>query len=326
MKRGPFENSEVNTTPLLATSTAAAEVQRDNSHSSISINRTTQVTFHAPSISSSLLSKLSGDVLVACTVALCVSPVLTVIDKAIVQKAAGTHSIIQSSWNSVGNILKNPGSYFRSPMFFMMWGVYASTYCTANCLKTLVEHQNHFSRRDHKQKDDGLGKIGVFAMTTVVNSSATMLKDKYYATHFGTATASTRMPKLTYLLWGVRDCMVIGSSFILPDIMCDILTKNSDLDRTTALRISQFACPVLTQFAAGPVQLLSLDIYNRPLPNMSWRDIISERLKFQANNFFSIVGARISRIAPAYGVGGIGNTYLRDKWRDTLLRRELRLD
>lgn len=66
------------------------------------------------------------------------------------------------------------------------------------------------------------------------------------------------------------------------------------------------------------MQLLSLDIYNRPLPNMSFKEVLSERLTFQFQNYFSIVGARISRIAPAYGVGGIGNTYLRDKWRDFL--------
>jgi hypothetical protein len=78
-----------------------------------------------------------------------------------------------------------------------------------------------------------------------------MLKDRYYASQFGTTVAtSTKMPKVTYFLWGMRDCMVIGSSFILPDIMCDVLTRNSDVERTTALRISQFACPVLAQFVS----------------------------------------------------------------------------
>ena len=74
------------------------------------------------------------------------------------------------------------------------------------------------------------------------------------------------------------------------------------------------------------MQLLSLDIYNRPLPHKSLKEVLSERLKFQAKNYFSIIGARISRIAPAYGVGGIGNTYMRDKWRELLLRKELRMD
>jgi len=48
-----------------------------------------------------------------------------------------------------------------------------------------------------------------------------------------------------------------------------------------------------------------------------------ERLKFQCANYSSIVAARVSRIAPAYGIGGIGNTYLREEWREYLLQNEL---
>jgi hypothetical protein len=135
MKRETSKHSESNndtTTPLLATSTISSDIQADplTSSSSMSINHRTQLKIHAPFISSSLLLKLAGDVFVGCTVALGISPVLTVIDKAIVQKAAGTHGVLQSSWNSFGNLVKNPVQYFRSPMFLLMWGVYASTYCT----------------------------------------------------------------------------------------------------------------------------------------------------------------------------------------------------
>jgi hypothetical protein len=135
MNRGKLKdlddsNTDTSTPPLLATSTVASpKMETDVCYPDISINRT-QVSIHTPFITSNLLSKLAGDVVVACTVALGISPILTVIDKAIVQKAAGTHGVWQSSWNSIGNIVKNPGTYFRSPMFLMMWGVYASTYCT----------------------------------------------------------------------------------------------------------------------------------------------------------------------------------------------------
>ena len=69
------------------------------------------------------------------------------------------------------------------------------------------------------------------------------------------------------------------------------------------------------------MQLLGLDLYNRPLHGLSFKEVLYERVRFQAQNFGAIVGARISRIAPAYGIGGIGNTYLRDKWRDQVLRK-----
>jgi hypothetical protein len=74
--------------------------------------------------------KFTGDILVALSVTFGVSPFLSVIDKAIVQKAAGTHSILQSSFESTVNIARNPGSFIRSPVFLAMWGVYAATYST----------------------------------------------------------------------------------------------------------------------------------------------------------------------------------------------------
>jgi hypothetical protein len=123
--RNQASNFEPRRPPLLATSSSTAHMGT-NPIASMQIPRPV-VEFHA---STNLLSKLAGDVLVACTVTFAVSPFLTVIDKAIVQKAAGTHSVLQSSFESIVNIARNPGSYVRSPMFLMMWGVYASTYCT----------------------------------------------------------------------------------------------------------------------------------------------------------------------------------------------------
>ncbi len=117
----------------------------------------------------------------------------------------------------------------------------------------MVEHNEYaLSERNTEEdsKKTGLTKFGVFATTTVINSSATMLKDKFYAKHFGTVTSAIKVPMLTYGLWGLRDCMVIGSSFILPDIMSGILQEHTDLDKDSALRISQFACPIASQFVS----------------------------------------------------------------------------
>jgi len=113
--------------PVLATSVSTAQMGT-LPIASIQIPR--PVVDFDSSTSLDLASKLAGDVLVACTVTFGVSPFLTVIDKAIVQKAAGTHNVLQSSVESIVNMARNPGSYLRSPMFIMMWGVYASTYCT----------------------------------------------------------------------------------------------------------------------------------------------------------------------------------------------------
>lgn len=158
--------------------------------------------------------------------------------------------------------------------------------------------------------------MGVFTITTAINTTCTMLKDRFYAQSFGTIT--TKIPIITYGLWGLRDCMVIGSSFVLPEYISVSLQQHTNLDKTTALQVSQLACPVAIQVVAGPTQLLALDFYNRPLADLSYSAAAKERLKFQYENFASIVGIRIARIAPAYGIGGVCNTYLRDAWRNRM--------
>jgi hypothetical protein len=159
------------------------------------------------------------------------------------------------------------------------------------------------------------GSVGVFALTTAINSTTTMIKDSFYARNFGTGTSVTKIPLVTYGLWGLRDCMVIGSAFVLPDIVSIALQERTNVDEKTALKISQLSCPVIAQFIAGPTQLLGLDLYNRPLANLSYPAAVMERIRFQYTNFASIVGVRIARIAPAYGIGGVCNTYYRDWWR-----------
>jgi uncharacterized protein (UPF0218 family) len=77
-----------------------------------------------------LIAKLAGDVIVACGVTLGIAPFMSVIDKSVVQRAAGTHTIVQSCVESVSAMVRNPSNFVRSPMFVMMWGVYAATYTT----------------------------------------------------------------------------------------------------------------------------------------------------------------------------------------------------
>ena len=190
----------------------------------------------------------------------------------------------------------------------------------ANCLKTVLEHKNSKEQVSEKSEQAlkssslELGAFGIFALTTTVNSATSLMKDKFYARQF--SATSSKMPLITYGLWGVRDCMVIGSSFILPEYVSKSIQQQTDLDKRTSLQISQLTCPILAQVVATPAQMLGLDFYNRPLADLSYKAAAIDRLQFLRMNFSSILGARIVRIAPSYGIGGIGNTYFRELWRD----------
>jgi len=274
-------------------------------------------------------SKLAGDVMVAIAVTFGVSPFLTVVDKAIVESTAGTNSVISSAANSLKSMARNPIGYVKSPTFLLMWAVYSATYTTANTFKTLEEHSSYNRDRTASDKNTknnaGMFKVGAFLGTTVVNSSASMLKDRAYARMFSGANTSTSIPRTTYALWLMRDLTVIGSSFLLPDLVSAKMVEqsNGEIDRERARSICQIGLPVMAQFVAGPFQYLGLDIYNRNLKGLSTTQAIADRAKKMSRGIAPVIGARIARIIPGYSIGGVANTKLRNAWREKLLERDV---
>ena len=289
--------------------------------------------------------KLLGDVIIGGGVTFCIAPFLTVVDKAIVQQAAGTHSMYQSGMETIASMVRHPIQYFKSPTFLWMWFVYGSTYCTANCLKTITEHQSLRQQKVQKEASTNHSiqqsknhppstrnaNLTVFVGTSLVNTTGALLKESAYAQMFGGAnatSASKPIPKISYGLWMTRDFLVIGSSFVLPDMVSHQLHSNYGMDLTSANRIAQIFLPIVTQFLAGPLQLLGLDCYNRPLDHLQSgknggiRPIVVERCRFLAQGFVPVVSARIIRIAPGYSLGGVFNTKFREEWRVLVQRKQ----
>jgi hypothetical protein len=277
-----------------------------------------------------LADKLLGDVVIGTGVTFCVAPALTVIDKAVFQRAAGSHTLVTSGIETMGSIIRAPLSYIKSPTFLLMWGVYAATFSCANSLKTITEHQDQVEpvRRETSISETPAGSecasppsantlLAVFMGTSVVNSATSLYKDRAYARMFGT-TAATSLPKVTYGLWMARDFAVMGSSFILPDLVSEKMHSQYDMDPVKTKLIAQITIPAAMQFVAGPLQLLGLDFYNRPLQEMSMKQAILERGRFLKQGFASVVSAKIARIAPVYSIGGCLNTDFREQWRGYL--------
>jgi hypothetical protein len=140
-----------------------------------------------------LRMNLAGDVLVASGVTFAISPFTSIIDKAIVEQAAGKRTISSSIALSLSPMLRNPVTFLKSPTFLLMWAVYAATYTTANCLKTGMEYQESQLVRNMEaaKKDDKeytasgqsvkIDRFNVFLCTTAVNSGFSILRDKVYA-------------------------------------------------------------------------------------------------------------------------------------------------
>jgi hypothetical protein len=297
--------------------------------------------------STHLGSKLIGDAIVATGVTFCVSPFLTVVDKAIVESASGSNTIIKSGINSIKTMSRNPVEYIKSPTFLLMWFVYSATYTTANAFKTLEEHVTYSNDRSSssssssssksssvgdRQKQSnttnngsnlGMFKLGAFVGTTFVNSGTSMMKDRAYARMFSGSSSSTSFPKSTYALWMMRDLSVIGSSFLLPDIVSPMLVEHHGMDKDRAHNICQIGLPVLAQFIAGPFQYLGLDMYNRNLNGMTTSQATLDRTRQMYKGVAPVIAARIARIIPGYSIGGVANTKLRTSWRESLIERDV---
>lgn len=139
-----------------------------------------------------------GDVLVAMAVTAAVAPTLTIVDKAIVEQSARAGErgvLVQSMQRTAASILSNPAGYYRSPTFGWMWLTYAATYTTANIMKTWNEQSSVAADRSHtysssvpsSKKKASSGGVYLVAGTTLVNSGASLVKDRAYARMFGTS-------------------------------------------------------------------------------------------------------------------------------------------
>lgn len=72
--------------------------------------------------------------------------------------------------------------------------------------------------------------------------------------------------------------------------------------------LAQFSCPALMQFISTPMHLLGLDLYNRqPVGGLPWY----ERAGRIKRDYFSASFARMGKIVPAFGVGGVVNVRMR---------------
>lgn len=100
-------------------------------------------------------------------------------------------------------IVTHPMRFARRPEFLMIWGLYASTYATANIINTVYEHRG---------EDSGWAR---FLGTTAVNMTLCIAKDREFTRMFGT-TRPKALPTPTYLLFTVRDAGTIAASFNFP--------------------------------------------------------------------------------------------------------------
>lgn len=164
-----------------------------------------------------------------------------------------------------------------------------------------------------------------FLATSAVNMTACVYKDSQFARMFGAGGggAAATIPKMSYLLFAARDSMTIFASFNLPPILSQKLKdvppavqqKFSRILSTDSARTNtaQFIAPAAMQVFSTPIHLLGLDLYNRQ-QGLGF----SERFSRVCRDWTVSAFARMGRIVPAFGVGGVVNGQMRRGMMQTI--------
>ncbi|KAL1914575.1 uncharacterized protein VTP21DRAFT_8200 [Calcarisporiella thermophila] len=243
------------------------------------------------------------DITAAGLASLFVSPFIAIVDRSIIENANGKLDLVSGLKQGFKHFSTRPHQFIRSKQFGLIYGLYFATYATANTIDTTYNYWN---------SDPQWPK---FVGTTAVNMTLCIAKDRAFTRMFG-IVAPRPLPIPSYALFAVRDSLTVAASFNAPSITSKEL-QTYGYSRETADVIAQLFCPAIIQFASTPLHLLGLDLYNRP-------DATSgKRLTLIGREYLKSVFARIGRIGPAFGIGGVGNLYFRRVLGDCLPNKKL---
>ncbi|KAJ4154084.1 hypothetical protein LMH87_010547 [Akanthomyces muscarius] len=252
--------------------------------------------------------RLGADAISAACAAGLISPLIAFIDKSIMENASGSSpSILASLRRSFTSLLRHPLRTLASKPVGLVFLLYGGTYLTANTLDTA---SSTLSASPARTTTSGPSK---FAASSLANVSLCVYKDQAFVKLFRApgASAPRPVPLPCFAIFALRDCLTIFASFNIPARLAphlDAYTAQSM--RVSGLTAAQFLAPAAVQLFSTPLHLLGLDLYNRPstaAARMTWGD----RWRAIRGGWLPSCAARIGRIVPAFGVGGVVNYKVR---------------
>lgn len=258
------------------------------------------------------------------------APFIAVIDTSISANAGGVKPLKQALADGFRMMFKEPAKflkwrpfqyvflclflqlvllelYFCFPLlnWFLIYsiilGVYGCTYFVANTTIAVCERlkQNPFYYK--------------FGLTSLTNVSASVYKEMEF-TRMYSLSKPRPLPIPSALLFCGRDSLTILASFNLPTIMAKKLHNQFHVNMRAADIVSQLTLPCAVQLLSAPLYLVGSHLYNFPTAPMG------ERVAFVQHKYWATSAARVARIFPAFGVGGVANSLLRQYTRGKLVQ------
>ncbi|KAL6173539.1 hypothetical protein ACJQWK_01083 [Exserohilum turcicum] len=248
--------------------------------------------------------RAGADILSAGAAAILVAPIITMIDKSIIENASGRNTLGNSLKTSAAELIARPHCFLASKPFALIFSLYFGTYLTANTIDTASATLT--PSQPWRQQTSGTSK---FVATSTANLALCLYKDNQFTRLFAAPGSSPRpVPLPTFALFTIRDCLTIFASFNLPPLLAPTFQRHmSDhvQQYVGALSVAQFVTPAAVQLVSTPLHLLGLDLYNRPAAELGGADGRATRV---LRDWLKSAAARICRIVPAFGVGGVVNT------------------
>ncbi|OTB13961.1 hypothetical protein K445DRAFT_368151 [Daldinia sp. EC12] len=251
--------------------------------------------------------RLGADFTSAACAASMVAPLISIIDRSIMENASGRNTLANSLRSSFWTLLRRPHIMLFSKPVALIFMLYGGTYLTANTLDTATSTVRN---RPATHITTGTAK---FAASSAANVGLCVYKDQVFVRMFGPGGPPRPVPLPSYALFTLRDCLTIFASFNVPPLLGPLLNERmgtSLRQKVSGTTLAQFAAPAAVQLFSTPIHLLGLDLYNRPgTPGalVSWRD----RWVQVRKNWTISAAARICRIVPAFGLGGTVNSKIR---------------
>lgn len=231
--------------------------------------------------------------------------------RSIIEKAATNTTFRSCFLRALRPMITRPHTFLVSKPFLLVFTLYFSTYFVANSVDTIT---TTVQAKPASKVTSGATK---FISTSITNMSICIYKDSQFVKIFGKPkTPAATIPMLSYALFAMRDSMTVFASFNLPPVIApklldlppSVQKQFSSIIGTESRRnnTAQFFAPAAMQLISTPLHLLGLDLYNRQ------GDISMTRRMARVTRDWGVSAlARMGRIIPAYGVGGVVNTNIR---------------
>lgn len=244
-------------------------------------------------------SRIQKEIGCAFAASFLVSPLVSIIDKAIVQEISGIGSLMKSMGGACKDMVIKPKEFLSGLPFRLTFAVYFGTYAVANLSEAALDHYQ--VREDETRKGY---KVGASA---VANVSLLAWRDSVFARVYSSPNAQkTKTPVRTIGLFAVRDTVTMAATFYAAPKACTYLVEKKGWNKHQAEITTALTVPVIAQFLTAPVHIHAIDYFNRQ------EATTAERFSRIKEEMGKVSFARGLRILPAFGIGSYSNNKLRE--------------